>query len=53
MIRFVLPKRGIVAGDVVFQVDVLDALGDGAAQQHQPLLLGAGATCRRRARGGR
>ena len=41
------------AGDVVFQIDVFDAFGDRAAQQHQPLLFAAGATCRRRARGGR
>ena len=41
MIRFVLPKRGICAGDVVFQIDVLDAVGDRLAEQDQPGFLAA------------
>ena len=41
MIRLVLPKRGICAGDVLFEVDVVDALGDRLAQQQLPRFLGA------------
>ena len=52
-IRLVLPNRGIDAGDVLLQIDVLHALGNRRPQQHQPLLLGAGVLAAVAPRGGR
>ena len=37
-----LAEAGNLAGDVVFQVDVLDAVGDRLAEQHQPRVFVAG-----------
>ena len=39
---FDLAEAGNVIGDVVFQVDVIEAGDDGLPHQHLPLFLGAG-----------
>ena len=40
-IRLVLPNAEF-SRDVLFQIDVVHPFGDCRAQEHQPLLLGAG-----------
>ena len=37
-----LAEAGDLAGDVLFEIDVLDPLGDGRPQQHQALIFAAG-----------
>ena len=39
---FGVAEAGYQRRDVLFQVDVLDSLGDGRTQKHQPVLLVAG-----------
>ena len=40
--RVSIYDSALMFGDVIFEIDVIDPFGNRAAQQHQPLLFGAG-----------